>query len=72
MAEESYVARCKCGCGNLVFAMVNNPDHKKDVAREISKLIRDGYDIETMTVEEVREAPWGCISQVDQPVLEGL
>lgn len=56
-----YVARCLCGCGHLVFASVDSgPDRKKENAKEVAKLIRQGYAIERMPVGEVRYAKWFC------------
>lgn len=62
-----YIARCKCGCGALVFATVDEPDqtveHRKDNAKEIAGLIAQGFTIERMKVGEVRAAKWGCPSK---------
>lgn len=56
-----YVAKCKCGCG-LIFASVDEPgqsqERRKDTAKEIAELIKDGYTIERMAVAEVRNAQW--------------
>ena len=49
----SYIGRKHCGC--LVAAMVDDPEHKKDIAKEIAKWIRDGLIIERVTTEYVRE-----------------
>lgn len=61
-----YIARCKCGCGGLIFASVDDPDsrhveqQRKYSAKEIAKLVRDGYIVERMTVGDVRAADWLC------------
>ncbi len=68
MSETSetpcYIARCKCGCGGLIFASVQSQQMSKergnDTAKEVSKLIRAGYSIERMTVGDVRAATWLC------------
>jgi hypothetical protein len=56
----SYIARCKCGCGGIVFATVDKPKYAEDNAEEIRRQIQDGYSIERVTVEYVRRAPFGC------------
>jgi NADPH:quinone reductase-like Zn-dependent oxidoreductase len=48
-----YVGIKNCGC--MVAAMVDNPEHKKDTAKEIAKWIREGLTIERVTAEYVRE-----------------
>lgn len=54
----SYISKKPCGC--LSMAIVDNPDHKKDVAREIAKAIRLGETIERVTLESVRTMDWEC------------
>lgn len=56
----AYIARCKCGCGAIVFAAVDDPRHADDVARDVAECIRDGYTIERSTVGVVRTEPFGC------------
>ncbi len=59
MAESfSYVALKDCGC--LAIAMVDNPEHKRDVAREMAKGIRQGYSFHRLTTQQVREMEWDC------------
>ncbi|KKL78742.1 hypothetical protein LCGC14_2021750 [marine sediment metagenome] len=55
----SYVAFQSCGC--LAMAMVDNPEHKRDVAREMAKGIRQGYSFHRLTTQQVREMPWVCL-----------
>ena len=56
----AYVARCKCGCGSFIFAAVDVPDMAKSNAKEIAKLIREGYAVERTTVGIVRSSPFMC------------
>lgn len=63
----AYIARCKCGCGGICLAVVDNPDHAKNVAADVAEAIRDGYAVERSTVEVVRSEPFGC--QAKQPLL---
>ena len=60
MSSESmsYIAKKPCGC--LSMAIVDNPDHKKDVAKEISKAVRLGETVERVTTETVRTMDWKC------------
>lgn len=58
MSDEDvncFVARCKCGSG-FVFAAVDLPEHRKSNAKEVAKLIRDGYRIDNVSVGEVRKS----------------
>lgn len=55
-----YVARCRCGCGRVVFASVDDGKHPKETAKSVGAMIRKGYHIERMTVAEVRNAEWMC------------
>jgi hypothetical protein len=62
MPEESksYIAKYKCGCGGIVFAMVDVPNHKKETAKEVARAIREGYSVELVDSEVVRQSPFGC------------
>lgn len=53
MSDYSYVARKACGC--MVGATVDDPAHKKDVAREIAEWVREGLTIERVTHDVVRK-----------------
>jgi hypothetical protein len=58
----SYVIRCHCG--NLVAAVVDVPEHRKEAAqfiREYSKEIASGMKLEHLTVEAVRGSDFGCM-----------
>lgn len=60
MPEESmsYISRRPCGC--LSMAVVDNPEHKRDVAKEVAKAIRLGETVERVTSESVRKMDWWC------------
>jgi len=70
-----YIARCKCGCGALQFAAVDEPGQSKaqrnDTAKEIASLVRKGFTIERMTVGEVRMANWKCSSKPSRDSANG-
>ncbi len=57
----SYIGRADCGC--IRAACVDNEIvGKKDVAKAIAKMVRDGLVVSRVTIEEVRSDPtWkGC------------
>jgi len=54
----SYISRKPCGC--LSMAVVDNPEHKKDVANEIAKAVRRGETVDRVTSEQVRTMDWKC------------
>ena len=60
MTEElmSYIGRKPCGC--VVFATIDRPEYKKDIAREIGKCLRQGLTIERMPVEQARPLITKC------------
>jgi hypothetical protein len=49
------VARCKCGSG-FCYMAVDQPEYRNGIAKEVAKLIRDGYRIENITVGEARKS----------------
>ena len=53
----SYITKKPCGC--LSMAIVDNPDHKHDVAREIGEAILQGETVERVTSESVRTMDFG-------------
>lgn len=57
-AGFSYIARCKCG--EVVCAVVDNPDHASEVARLVSGWIRDGLAVERVTHDVVRSSFSHC------------
>lgn len=77
MSDENfpcYIAR-KPDCGCIVMAVVDEPRHAKDTAKEIAKCIRDGLTIERVTVGYVRTHELGCKHkdlQAQQATLPGM
>ena len=55
----SYIGRCK-GCGRVVCAVIDNPDHAKRVAKEVAKFIRYNLIIERVESAYVRENFQSC------------
>lgn len=56
---EAYIARCN-KCSGMVGAVMDNPRHKEDTAKEVAGLIRTGFAVSRVTNEEVRVHKW-CI-----------
>ena len=55
---NTYIAQKTCGC--LTTAIVDNPVHKRDTAREIAKAIRLGELVTRVSTEQVRTMSWNC------------
>lgn len=53
-SRPSYGGRCP-GCNHVVALMVDDPEYRNDVAKEIAKWIRHGLIIERFTVGEGRK-----------------
>ena len=54
--RKTYIARCKCG--GMVAAVMDNPNHKEDTAKEVAGCIEAGYTIERVDSETVRKSHW--------------
>lgn len=54
----SYISIQPCGC--LGIAVVDNPEHKRDVAKEVAKAIRLGERVKRVTSDSVRKMDWRC------------
>jgi hypothetical protein len=52
-----YVGICPT-CGYVIAAAVDEPARKKENAKFVASLIRDGISIVKHSVEEVRREPW--------------
>jgi hypothetical protein len=50
--EFCYVGIKPCGC--VTCATVDSPEHGKDVAKDVSRYIKDGLKVERIPVEEAR------------------
>lgn len=55
----SYIGRCK-GCGRIVAAVLDNPDHAKSVAKDVASFIRDGLIVERVESQVVRDLFQSC------------
>jgi hypothetical protein len=56
--DMAYVGIKACGC--IVAATVDNPQHKREVAKDIAGFIRQGLSVERITVERVRKELKRC------------
>lgn len=57
-AGYSYIGRCKCG--EMVTAVVDNPERPREVARLVGNWLRDGLTIERVTHDVVRSSFSHC------------
>lgn len=60
MSEErmAYVGKCR-QCHGAYMMVIDNPEHDRDVAKEVEAVINAGDTIERMTVEAAR-ASWSA------------
>lgn len=68
--SETYIGLRPCGC--LAMAIVDNLEHRKDVAREVGKAIREGLNVQKVSTETVRTMPWKCKLHQSQKQLKLL
>jgi hypothetical protein len=54
----AYMGRRSCGC--VVAITVDDPEYKKDTAKEIGKWIRQGLAIERVSIETARQSFTTC------------
>ena len=54
---RAYIAKKPCGC--IFMAVVDNPEHRRDTAKEVAKSIRRGGIIERVTTDYVTKH-WLC------------
>ena len=57
---DSYIAKCKCGCGGIVFAAFDDPERRRKTAQEIGRMIRMGHSVERMISADIRKGPLRC------------
>ncbi len=57
--RQNYVAYCP-GCGSMCCAMIDDPKHPKDVAKEVGKWIAQGLRVERASHADVRAIFAGC------------
>lgn len=67
--RKAYVGRCR-GCNQVVAATIDEPRHAKEVARELSRWVKDGMIIERVEVDYVRTHFSHCVCQ-DAPTSGG-
>lgn len=54
----NYIAREKCGC--ITCACVDNPEHKRDVAKSIASWVRDGLTVERVSSDLIKGSFGRC------------
>lgn len=55
----AYAGRCP-KCGHLCAAAVDEPTHKRDTAKFVADMMRDGLNVERVTCEYVRQNLLSC------------
>ena len=55
--DQAIVFYCK-KCNGIIMAVVNDPEHTKYSAREISNAIKQGYQMDIISNEKVRSSNW--------------
>jgi len=50
----SYIGKCQ-GCQNVIAAVVDHPDYKKDTAKAVAEFIRDGLLVERVDLDTVKK-----------------
>jgi hypothetical protein len=53
MNEFSYIGRCPI-CDGLHIAVVDAPEHKKDTAKTVKKIVESGLVLERVKTEWIR------------------
>lgn len=63
-AIDSSIQKCITGlcpgCERIVFTSVDLPERRKENAKEVARMVRDGIRIESWTVDAVRAGNWAC------------
>lgn len=57
-ATYAYVGVEPCGC--VSAAVVDMPDHAKDVAKAVAEMIQHGSSVQRVTIEQCRALGFGC------------
>lgn len=70
MAEEKDVTvkRFKCKCSNAVMLSVIDGEHEKlkSTQKEWLIMLKEGYDCDTISLEEARSCEFGCKCNKDE------
>lgn len=68
----AYIGR-KPDCGCVVAIIVDMPEYKKDVAKQVAEFIRDGLEIERVDLDagkqELHSCPHGKVSSAQKALL---
>lgn len=62
--NKAIVFYCK-KCNGIIMAVVNNSEHTKYSAREISNAIKQGYQMDIISNEKVRSSNWCSCARED-------
>ncbi|HPN52983.1 MAG TPA: hypothetical protein PKW33_15415 [Anaerolineaceae bacterium] len=69
---HAYIARRKC-CNTFVMISTDDEDMKAENAKEVSRCIKEGYEVDRVTIAEAHEllgkVGWECTCTPRQLVL---
>lgn len=54
---EAYIVRCT-KCHGMIAAVMDDPDHKEDTAKEVAGYIEAGFEVSRVKNEDVRVMEW--------------
>ena len=54
--SQTWIGLRECGC--LVMAVVDTPERRRDVAKEVARAIREGLNVQKVSSQSVREMAW--------------
>jgi len=57
--EMCFIGKCR-GCGAIRLAIVDEPEYAEDTQKKVSRAMKSGLVIRTVTAEEVRTGNWKC------------
>lgn len=67
----AYIARTSC-CNAVVAATMDDPAHKRDVSRAVSRWIRDGFTVERVPSDQVGALFGVCTCDQTKPTQQRL
>jgi hypothetical protein len=57
--HDTYLGTARCGCSTVAYSTFGATE--KGIRRDLAKYIRDGYTLEKLPADEVRERmEWDC------------
>jgi hypothetical protein len=60
MAEEMAYVAYHASCGKVIACTIDNPEHKREVAKDVARWIRYGDTVNRVPAAEVPDMPGWC------------